>query len=96
MGRAPFLYKEPLVFNPLRWTKGINTFEPNHFTAFNIAPRVCLGKHFALVEAKVVMFHLLKEFKLIAIKPGYSPAYTLSPTLQLTNGMPVVWEKRKE
>ena len=63
-GRNPNIWGEDcLEFKPERWKeKGINTFDQYTFSSFNINPRLCLGKQFAMTEAKVFMFHFLKRF----------------------------------
>ena len=48
--------------------KGINTYDQYTFTAFNINPRMCLGKQFAMTEAKVWMYNFLRNFEFEACK----------------------------
>ena len=58
-----------LQFKPERWSeKGINTYDQYTFTAFNINPRLCLGKQFAMTEAKIWMYHFLRNFEFEACK----------------------------
>jgi fatty acid omega-hydroxylase len=86
-GRAPYVWENPLDFNPLRWTSGVSTFDQYRFPAFNVAPRGCLGKHFAMMEAKVVLFDLLKHFDFDLVRaPERDDSqlkYALAPTLQV-------------
>ena len=73
MGRCPRIWGEDcLEFKPERWKeKGINTFDQYKFVSFNINPRLCLGKQFAMVEAKAFMYYFLREFtfEMVAEKP---------------------------
>jgi len=71
MGRNADIWgKDVLVFDPMRWyEKGINTKTPNEFVQFHIPPRLCLGRQFALLEAKVFLFYFFKNFTFKAVKP---------------------------
>merc|ERR1712087_479360 len=64
-GRCPRIWGEDaLEFKPERWAaKGINSFDQYKFTSFNVNPRLCLGKQFAMTEAKVFVYHFLRNFK---------------------------------
>ena len=63
-GRCPRIWGDDcLEFKPERWAeKGINTFDQYTLTIFNINPRLCLGKQFAMMEAKTFMYNFLKKF----------------------------------
>ncbi|ETO29445.1 cytochrome P450, partial [Reticulomyxa filosa] len=70
MGRSPDIWgKDALVFDPMRWYEnGLLTKSPFEFVQFHIPPRLCLGRHFALLEAKVFLFYFFKNFKFKAVK----------------------------
>ena len=54
MARNPKIWgKDAAQFKPERWTKGLNTFDQYKYPVFNINPRLCLGKSFAIQEAKI-------------------------------------------
>ena len=60
---------DALEFKPDRWKqKGLNTFDQYNFPQFNINPRLCLGKQFAMMQTKVVAYNLLKNFTFDRIK----------------------------
>eukprot|EP01084_Bolivina_argentea_P246297 412224_1 len=71
-GRCPKIWgSDALIFKPDRWKeKGINTYDQYQFSAFNIAPRLCLGKQFAITEAKVYMYYFLKNFTFERTRDG--------------------------
>ena len=51
--RNPKIWKDPLKFDPLRFIeKGVNTYDAYKYPQFNLNPRLCLGKGFAMSEAK--------------------------------------------
>lgn len=84
-----------LQFKPERWKeKGVNSYDQYTFSVFNVNPRLCLGKQFAMTEAKVWMFHFLKRYRFqrtnnekIRIKPG--------PVLNMENGLSIRLEHRR-
>ncbi|XP_076663918.1 cytochrome P450 9e2-like isoform X6 [Andrena cerasifolii] len=55
--RDPALYPEPMKFNPERFMNG-EISQPN-YVPFGLGPRSCIGNRFAVMESKVVLFHLL-------------------------------------
>ncbi|XP_069493936.1 cholesterol 24-hydroxylase-like [Ambystoma mexicanum] len=67
VGRLEEFYKDPLIFNPDRFSpdapKPYYTYFP-----FSLGPRSCIGQIFAQMEAKVVMAKLLQryDFELVA------------------------------
>eukprot|EP01084_Bolivina_argentea_P314323 544432_1 len=69
-GRDPKYWPNPLKFDPDRFDKkkGINTYDEYVYGVFNIAPRGCLGKKFAILEAKVFMYYFLKAFEVEKVK----------------------------
>ena len=84
--RDPKIFSDPLTFEPDRWkSKGINTFNQYEYGVFNIAPRVCLGKSFAMTEAKVFAFHFLRSFDFEAIGDG-RPVIQRGALLNMANG----------
>ncbi|XP_078516278.1 cholesterol 24-hydroxylase-like isoform X2 [Lissotriton helveticus] len=70
MGRLGEFYKDPLDFNPDRFSpdapKPYYTYFP-----FSLGPRSCIGQIFAQMEAKVVMAKLLQRFE-FELVPGQS------------------------
>jgi len=70
MGRNEKIWgKDALIFDPLRWSeKGLNTKTPFEFVQFNMPPRLCLGRYFALMEAKVFLFYFFKHFTFKAVR----------------------------
>merc|ERR1712013_298084 len=85
MGRMAWLWKEPLVFRPERFADDKQKFSPAQYPAFNIPPRLCLGKHVALLEAKVAIVKLFSQYTLEEV-PGQEVTYEFSVTNQRRNG----------
>jgi len=88
MGRMPWIWKDPLKFNPDRFNDEKQKYSPSQYPAFNIPPRLCLGKHVALLEAKIAIIKLFKKYKLEAL-PNQEVTYEFSVTNQMRNGFKV-------
>ncbi|ETO33658.1 hypothetical protein RFI_03444, partial [Reticulomyxa filosa] len=77
-------------FDPMRWSEqGLNTAPPHVFPHFNINPRLCLGRQFALMEAQIFVFYFFKNFR---FRPLHSekPTYTVGLILNLKDGYPII------
>ncbi|XP_051170741.1 cytochrome P450 9e2-like [Leptopilina boulardi] len=58
----PDYYDEPEKFNPDRFlSNGTANNKSMTFLTFGIGPRQCIGNRFAILETKVVLFHLLAK-----------------------------------
>ncbi|NXO58821.1 CP46A hydroxylase, partial [Aramus guarauna] len=70
MGRMERHFKDPLTFNPDRFSK--DAPKPYYcYFPFSLGPRSCIGQAFAQMEAKVVMAKLLQRFE-FQLVPGQS------------------------
>ncbi|XP_067411168.1 cholesterol 24-hydroxylase isoform X2 [Emydura macquarii macquarii] len=76
MGRLEKLFKDPLTFNPDRFSKDAPKPYFSYFP-FSLGPRSCIGQIFSQMEAKVVMAKLLQRFE-FQLVPEQS--FTISDT----------------
>lgn len=70
-----------LEFKPERWDD-VNIRQNElqyHFIAFNAGPRICLGRFFAILEAKVVISRLFKRYRFSLVDEEL-PKYTVGLT----------------
>jgi cytochrome P450 len=71
-------FSDPLAFNPQRWLSGghhaSSGHDPRAFFPFGGGPRVCPGRHLAMLEIKVVAAMLARNFEVTR------PAGTPHPT----------------
>jgi cytochrome P450 len=91
--RIPALWVEPDRYLPERFTAG----GPAHpvrrrplaaYLPFGGGPRICIGEHFALLEARAVLATLARDWQLRPVGrrfPAYRPRITLGPK----GGLPV-------
>merc|ERR1712130_204495 len=94
MARNPKVWgDDPCDYNPDRWEKGLNTFDQTKFSVFNTNPRLCLGKKFAIQEAKIFAFYFLKTFE-FQMKKGHVVETRGGAILSMENGLPMILKTR--
>ena len=60
----PEYYPNPEVFDPHRFDKEeVGKRHPCAFASFGQGPRICIGERFGMIQAKVGLVALLKNFK---------------------------------
>ncbi|CAG9827788.1 unnamed protein product [Diabrotica balteata] len=63
--RDPQYSPDPEMFNPERFNdENKHNIQPYSYIPFGVGPRNCIGSRFALLENKVVFFHLLSNYEL--------------------------------
>lgn len=62
--RHPDLWKKPDEFIPMRWLDGSEENLNDKFLAFSRGPRDCIGKYFAMLEAKLAISALVSRYNL--------------------------------
>src|SRR5262249_20645763 len=58
------LWTDPEIFDPSRFLGDATPAHPFAFLPFGAGPRVCVGAHFALTEAALVLAMLIKRFEI--------------------------------
>jgi PHYB activation tagged suppressor 1 len=78
-------------FNPLRFKDGAGraAAHPGALLSFSAGPRSCIGKDFAMIEAKAALAMILRRFA-FEVAPEYVHAPADFLTLQPSQGLPVV------
>ena len=57
-------WTDPDTFDPERFMPGSPPVDRYTYMPFGAGPRVCIGAHFALTEAALVLSRLLKAFRI--------------------------------
>lgn len=92
-------FDEPQAFQPERWLAQADgsTLEdrlPQHvYLPFGGGPRVCIGQHFAMMEAILCLATLVQKVEL-AVVPGQSRELSPAVTLRPRHGLKVVVKQR--
>jgi unspecific monooxygenase len=63
MQRDPARWQHPDEFWPERWEQP-QSIPEGAFVPFGLGPRVCVGKHFAMTEVRVILIELLRRYEL--------------------------------
>ena len=57
-------WRNPDAFNPERFLPGAPAVNRYAYLPFGVGPRVCIGAHFALTEATMILSRLLRSFRI--------------------------------
>lgn len=94
MCRLPEYFDDPDTFNPSRFDP--DNKQPSSFVyfPFGLGHRACIGKHFALMEAKMAFARLFQVYK-IELPDRYELVPVLRTTLQPKDDIPCKLKHRK-
>jgi unspecific monooxygenase len=86
------LWDEPNAFKPARFMPGAPPPDRFAYLPFGVGPRVCIGAHFALVEATLALARIVGAFKIelletqavlpvgvVTTQPDRSPMFRIVP-----------------
>jgi len=81
--RDPRWFDDPEVFRPERWEHDLIKRLPRcAYFPFGDGPRICIGNHFAMMEAVLILATIARKYRL-TIEPGQTlellPSITLRP-----------------
>jgi cytochrome P450 len=91
--RRPDYFPAPDEFSPARMLPDVKKSRPrHHYLPFGAGPRVCIGSHFALLEAQLALATMVQRARLrpIPIRIEAEPLVTLRPR----GGLPAIVEIR--
>jgi cytochrome P450 len=63
------LWRAPDAFDPERFLPGAPPVDRFAYLPFGVGPRVCIGAHFALMEATLVLASLVRRFRIELVDP---------------------------
>jgi len=88
--RLEGFWSSPQHFDPERWSPGREEHKRHSFQwlPFGGGAHKCLGLHFAEMQAKIFLFHLLRDYR-IAPDPAHKPRTRHVPLEIPGNGLPV-------
>ncbi|MCA9559135.1 MAG: cytochrome P450 [Myxococcales bacterium] len=89
----PRWYPQPEAFVPARFAPDAPPRPKHSYLPFGAGARQCIGKHFALMEAKLVLARVARRFTL-RLAPGRTVTRDFAVTLAPRGGMPMVVSAR--
>ncbi len=91
--RMPSIWPEPDKFDPLRFTDdAVRGRHRYAWVPFGGGAHMCLGLHFAYMQAKTFFFHLLTTSR-VSVAPDYAPRWQMWPIPKPTDGLPIRIER---
>ncbi|MGE0548118.1 MAG: cytochrome P450 [Kofleriaceae bacterium] len=91
--RRPDYYPAPLAFRPERMLPAEKKLRPrHHYLPFGAGPRVCIGAHFAMLEAQLALATMVQQVRLIPLVGNVDPEPLI--TLRPRGGLPAIVERR--
>ena len=97
----PSLHRDPYIwgqdaneFKPERFSDGISKAckFPNAYVPFGGGSRLCLGKHFAMVELKVILALIVSRFS-FSLSPSYKHSLVYRISIQPEHGVPLLIQR---
>ena len=90
-------WDDPETFNPDRFdeesSNNNNASSSFAYQPFSSGPRVCIGRHFAMMEMMIILCSILQKYKL-RVDPHYNHKVATNLTMEPKGGLPVILERR--
>ncbi len=88
--RHPAFWEEPERFDPERFTPERSAARPAYaYFPFGGGPRICIGNHFAMMEAQLILSTVAQRYQLRLI-PGHPVEPQMVVTLRPRSGLPMI------
>ncbi|XP_023214116.1 cytochrome P450 4C1-like [Centruroides sculpturatus] len=92
----PSVYENPEVFDPDRFLpENYKNLHPYAFLAFSAGPRNCLGYKLAMINMKMVLANVLRNFKVYSLDPQDKIVTSVEVLLTPVSGIKMCVEQRR-
>lgn len=92
----PEFWPEPFKFDPERFSEGRNGHHSAAYMPFGLGPRICIGKRFALLEVKIAVCKVIRNYRITQCEETQDPLKFVVPNVIINpeNGIKVRLETR--
>jgi len=88
------IWEAPERFDPMRFTpEAVKARHKYAFVPFGSGAHMCLGLHFATMQAKIILFHLLRRWRIRPVRPDYTTEFQVMPLTKPKDGLPIRLER---
>jgi len=95
MHRRPDIFEDPERFDPERFSPEREKALPKAaYLPFSGGPRVCIGNHFAMMEAQLILATWLRDLRFELLEPAQRVDFDALITLRPKGGLPLRIRKR--
>ena len=89
----PEIWDDPASFDPMRFTREAEKARHKYtWVPFGGGAHMCLGLHFAYMQIKILMAHLLTNYR-VEVTDGYAPDWQAWPIPQPKDGLQITLKK---
>lgn len=82
----PKYFPDPTRFDPERFSKeNLDKIVPGTYLPFGWGPRNCVGSRFAIMETKLVIYHLIRNYKFEKCDKTVDPIRLAANTFSMTS-----------
>lgn len=82
----PNLFFDPEKFDPERFNdENKRNIKPYSYQPFGLGPRNCIGSRFALMETKLMYYHLLEKFEIVPTEKTKIPLVYMKNMMTLSS-----------
>lgn len=89
--RMKEIWPEPERFDPMRFSDQGGARERHKYAwvPFGGGAHMCLGLHFAYMQAKVILWHLLRDYRIGLAHQDYRADFQIMPLTKPKDGLPI-------